>query len=291
MTRQWIPLSLAGLILAAGTAAVSARSTDTKPPTRPERIASINLCADQLVLELADRAQIAGLSRNAQDPQMSAEAVRARGLHILKDSAEQLLVVEPDLIVGMPAHRSTALQVLGAGNYNTLDIQTANSFEEIKESIRQTAHGVGNVGAGEALIAQMERDLAAVPRNGAGKVAAYYQRRGFMTGTGTLIDDIMQRLGLVNLAHVLNKPPLAQVSLEEMVAAQPDYLIVESSTDQIEDQGAEMLHHPALADMPRISIPQAWTVCGTPAYVTAARSIAAQIAKSRGAGAQGTPHR
>jgi iron complex transport system substrate-binding protein len=84
---------------------------------------------------------------------------------------------------------------------------------------------------------------------------------------------------------------LAQVSLEEMVAAQPDYLIVESSTDQIEDQGAEMLHHPALADMPRISIPQAWTVCGTPAYVTAARSIAAQIAKSRGAGAQGTPHR
>ena len=101
---------------------------------------------------------------------------------------------------------------------------------------------------------------------------------------------MMQRLGLVNLARVLNKPPLAQVSLEEMVAAQPDYLIVESSTDQIEDQGSEMLHHPALRGMQRISIPQAWTVCGTPAYVTAARSIATQIAKSRRVTAQNTAH-
>ena len=292
MKRHLLPLSLAALILAAGTAAVSARSSApvTTPPAKPERIASINLCADQLVLRLADHSQIAGLSRNALDPQMSAEAARARGLHILKDSAEQLLVVQPDLVVGMPARRSAALQVLGADNFNTVDLKTANTFGEIQETIRQTAQAVGNVAEGEALITQMDRDLAAVPRNGDGKVAAYYQRRGFMTGTGTLIDDMMQRLGLVNLARVLNKPPLAQVSLEEMVAAQPDYLIVESSTDQIEDQGSEMLHHPALRGMQRISIPQAWTVCGTPAYVTAARSIAMQIAKSRRVTAQNTAH-
>jgi iron complex transport system substrate-binding protein len=63
-----------------------------------------------------------------------------------------------------------------------------------------------------------------------------------------------------------------------MVAAQPDFLIVESATDTITDQGSEMLHHPALKNIPRISIPQAWTVCGSPEYTVAARSIVAQIA-------------
>ena len=63
-----------------------------------------------------------------------------------------------------------------------------------------------------------------------------------------------------------------------MVAAKPDFLIVESATDNASDQGSEMLHHPALRNIPRISIPQAWTVCGSPDYTIAARSIVAQIA-------------
>jgi iron complex transport system substrate-binding protein len=39
------------------------------------------------------------------------------------------------------------------------------------------------------------------------------------------------------------------------------------------------LHHPALRDIPRISIPQAWTVCGSAAYARAARGMAQQIAR------------
>ena len=81
----------------------------------------------------------------------------------------------------------------------------------------------------------------------------------------------------MNLATKLHKPVLAQVSLEEMVAARPDFLIVESATDRVTDQGTEMLHHPALAGIARISVPEAWTVCGAPAYVLAAKRIAEQI--------------
>jgi iron complex transport system substrate-binding protein len=127
----------------------------------------------------------------------------------------------------------------------------------------------------------MNRDLAAVPRGVHGGVAAYYQRRGFLTGTGTLIDDIMRRAGLANLAVKLGKPALSQLSLEELMVAQPDYMIVETATDRITDQGSEMLHHPLLKDIPRLRVPQAWTVCGGPAYVDAVRSLAAQITPSK----------
>jgi iron complex transport system substrate-binding protein len=47
---------------------------------RPQQVASLNLCTDQLLLALADRAQIASLSRLARDPPVSFLAGQAEGL-------------------------------------------------------------------------------------------------------------------------------------------------------------------------------------------------------------------
>jgi iron complex transport system substrate-binding protein len=276
------PLAVAALLGGAGLLWAASPVPPAKVSEVPQRIVSINVCADQLVLALADRSQISGLTHNATDPEMSGEAMKARGLPLLSNSAEQILAIEPDLIVGMPASRSAALAALPSQTYPLLDLATANTLDEIYTSIRQTAVAVGHPARGDALIARMQGELAGLPKPGKGRVAAYYQRRGYMTGTGTLIDELMTRVGLVNLAGKLGKPPLSQLSLEEMVAAQPDYLIVESATDKVTDQGSEMLHHPALKDIPRISVPQAWTVCGSPAYTEAARSMAVQIAALEG---------
>jgi iron complex transport system substrate-binding protein len=278
-------LLAAALLGGAGMLWAASPAPPAKAPAVPQRIVSINLCADQLVLALADREQIAGLTKNATDIEMSGEAAKAAGIPLLSNSAEQILAIEPDLIVGMPASRSAALRALPEQSYPLLDLATANTLDEIYTSIRQTAVAVGHPERGDALIARMQGELAGLPKPGKGRVAAYYQRRGYMTGTGTLIDELMTRVGLVNLAGKLGKPPLSQLSIEEMVAAEPDFLIVESATDTVTDQGSEMLHHPALKDIPRISVPQAWTVCGSPAYTQAARSMAAQIAKLEGKGA------
>jgi iron complex transport system substrate-binding protein len=275
-------LTLAALLGGAGLLWATSPATPAKTPAVPQRIVSINLCADQLVLALADRGQIAGLTKNATDREMSGEAGKALGIPLLSNSAEQILAIEPDLVVGMPASRSAALAALPEQTYPLLDLETANTIDEIYTSIRETAAAVGHPARGDALIARMQGELAGLPKPGKGRVAAYYQRRGYMTGTGTLIDELMTRVGLVNLAGKLGKPPLSQLSLEEMVAAEPDFLIVESATDKVTDQGSKMLHHPALKDIPRISIPQAWTVCGSPAYTQAARSMAAQIARIDG---------
>lgn len=271
--------AFATALLLAGAAAPAV----SRPSPRPQRIVSLNLCADQLVLALADRSQIAGLTRNANNAEMSAEAARARGLRILGTSAEEILEIRPDLVIGMPARRHMAISAIKEQRYSMVDLKPAESLQDIFASIRKVAATVGHPERGELLIAQMQRDLARISRVGEGKVAVYYQRRGYMTGTGTLIDDLMRRVGLVNLAGQLGKPILSQVSLEEMVAARPDFIIVESATERVTDLGTEMLHHPALRNVARISIPQAWTVCGAPAYVAAARSIADQVARHRGA--------
>lgn len=271
--------TIAALSLALGSATLWSATTHPGNLTapRPRRVVSLNLCADQLLVALADRDQIAGLTHNARDRQMSAVAAATRGLPILDGSAEQILATNPDLVIGMPARRNPAIAILKAQHYPAVDLKSADSYADIVASIRTVAQAIGHAERGEAMIARMDRELAALPRAARPKVAAYYQRRGYMTGTGTLVDDLMTRAGLRNLAAELGQPAIAQISLEEMVAARPDYLIVESATDRITDQGTEMLHHPALRNIPRISLPQAWTVCGGPAYVQAARALSQAV--------------
>lgn len=268
--RHVFPLiALTTLVLPTSTAAA---------PSLPRRIVSLNLCADQYLIALADPSQIAALTRFARDPDMSAVAAQASSMPSSRGSAEDVLMLRPDLVIASPFRRKTIADVLGHQHIATLDLPPADSYAAILAQVRQVAAAVGHPDRGERLIRRMDTALARIPPAvGRGRVAAYYQRRGFLTGKGTLIDDLMQRLGLTNLATRLDKPALSQLSLEQMALARPDYLVVESATDRVTDQGTEMLHHPVLARIKRLRIPEAWTVCGGPAYVRAARSLAAQL--------------
>ena len=268
-------------LLAGGVVYGAASRPAAQVSQRPHRIVSLNLCADQLLVALADRDQIAGLTRYASDPDMSAVAAEARRLPVFGGSAEEVMAANPDLVVGMPARRNPAIAVLKGQHYPSLDLKSAKTYDEILASIRDVARAVGHPERGEAMIARMNAELAGLPKVRGGKVAAYYQRRGYLTGTGTLVDDLMTRVGLVNLAGKLGKPSLSQMSLEEMALARPDFIVMDSATQKVEDQGTEMIHHPILQDIPRIAIPQAWTVCGGPAYVKAARVLAGQVERQR----------
>ena len=136
---------------------------------RPQRIVSLNLCADQLLVALADRDQIAGLTHNAADRQMSAVAAVTKGLPILDGSAEQILATNPDLVIGMPARRNPAIAILKAQHYPAVDLKSADSYADIVASIRTVAQAIGHADRGEAMIARMDRELAALPRNRGGK--------------------------------------------------------------------------------------------------------------------------
>lgn len=247
-------------------------------PFQPRRIVSLNLCADQYLLALADRRQIVALTQFVHDPEMSAGMGAARGIKTTRGSAEDVLALRPDLIVAAPGQRSATMGQLRGRRIATLDLPPAESDAEIVAQVRAVAASVGHPARGEALIAKMNAALARVPHDaGRGAVAAYYQRRGFLTGTGTLVDELMARVGLRNLAAELHKPSLARVGLEEIARARPDYLIVETGSERTSDLGTEMLQHPLLKPIRRLRLPQAWTVCGGPSYVRAAQSLAAQL--------------
>jgi iron complex transport system substrate-binding protein len=248
----------------------------------PRRIVSLNLCADQYLIALADPGQIVGLSQFAQDPSLSYYAARAHAFPTASRSAERILLLRPDLVVGAPFRQREALVSLKERGVRMLDVPKEDDLPGIEKTITTIAEAVGHPERGQALIASIRARVARISSQpGRGRVAAYYQRQGFLTGTGTLVDDMMGRLGLVNLARRLKLPPLSRLSLEQMALARPDFLVMESATARVSDQGTEMLHHPLLdrvvSPSHRLYIPQALTVCGGPSYPQALEILAERL--------------
>ncbi len=255
------------------------------PPPRsvaPRRVVSLNMCADQLLVALADPGQIAALTEWARDPDLSSVAVQARAFAFTHRTAEEVMALHPDLVIGAPFRTKTVLAPLKANGVRMVELPKGEGVEGIAASITTIADAVGHPERGRAMIARMHRDLARIgPPPGRGRVAAYYQRNGFLTGTGTRVDDMMRRVGLVNLAGKLGRPALSRLSLEEMALARPDFLVMEDGTRVVADRGTAALHHPILdAAVPpsrRFYIPQSLTVCGTPGFAKAVAILAAQV--------------
>jgi len=240
----------------------------------PRRVASLNLCADQFLVALADPGQIAGLTRLSHMANMSPIASQAARFPTIGSSAEALLVARPDLLLtGWPGQAGAAIRA-GLGT-RIVTVPPANSYADIVAQIRLVADAVGHKERGEALIRRMEAQLAAIPRTGHGRVAADYQRRGYLSGAGTLMDDMMQRVGLVNLATKLGLPPLANLPLEQFVAHRPDFLITGNGLAR--DLGSQMLDHPAIAGIKRLLLPGALVDCGGPSYPQAVRLLSDQL--------------
>lgn len=250
----------------------------------PRRIVSLSLCADQYLLLLADRSQIVALNRFSHDPAMSWGVERAKDFPAIRGTAEEMLTLRPDLVFASGFGTPAARAVLKSRNVPIIDLPWNNSLESIERTTREVAAAVGHPERGEALVAVMRRRLAAFgPGPGGGRIAAFYQRRGFLTGQGTLVDDMMQRAGLANLARRLDRPMLSHLSIEEMAIARPDFLIVENDS-RVRDKGTEMLQHPLLARViapsRRIFIPEALTTCGGPSYPDAVARLISGIRRA-----------
>ncbi|MDO9490377.1 MAG: ABC transporter substrate-binding protein, partial [Sphingomonadaceae bacterium] len=65
----------------------------------PQRVASLNLCTDELVLLLADKAQLASVTKLGADARETRLAHRAAGLHRNNGRMESVAGLVPDLVI------------------------------------------------------------------------------------------------------------------------------------------------------------------------------------------------
>lgn len=256
------------------------------PVSARPRVVSINLCADQLLVPLADPGQILGLSPYARDKLRSGVAAEAARFPALSGTAEEVLALRPDLVLAGRFTKRATRELLRAHGVRLVELDAARSLDEAKAQLRQVAGLLGHPERAEAAIARIE---AATARARAAAVTRLtvlpLQRRGWVAGGGTLLGSMLQ---VVGLTPAMNGRGLGRfATLEEIIAMKPDLLVVSEAGERAEDQGAAMLLHPALAQRypgeKRIVLPDSLNLfCGGPGLAEALDTLAAEIGRAAG---------
>ncbi len=272
--------SLVKLVLLAG-ASLGLYSNALAGP----RVASLNLCADQYILALAQPEQILSLSPDAHDLVLSHAALKARHFPITNGSAEAIAAYGPDIVFANPYGRDGTKSLLQGLGITVIELEVAQDFEAIKRQTRIVARALEQTARGEALIADMSRRLSLSRASTPRPVAVNLQRRGFIAGAGTLIDAAMTAAGFDNLARQISGDAVRQVSLEELLIHKPDFIVLNQTLTKAEDWGTILLEHPALTALyppsKRLVLESHYTVCGGPAFPDAVDRLRSQLNAQR----------
>ena len=231
-----------------------------------ERVVSLNLCTDQMLVLLAPE-KVAALSPLARDPALSFVAPQAANLPIVRASAEAVLRLKPDLILAAPFGAQTTLALLQQERVPLLRIALPQDFAGIRQMTRLLAPALDVPQRGEALIAAMDAELAALPHPDHAERALVWEPRGLTAGPGTLMDAVLHAAGLSNASDG------RRVSLEALLRQPPDLLVVPAAPEY-PSLATSLLEHPALAGLPSRTIPPALTICAGPFSAEAAALLA-----------------
>lgn len=238
--RRFRSLLLSGVITACVLVDAGASS--------PQRIVSINICGDLLALSLAPRARIASVTFLAADPIMSPIADRTGGIALNYGKAEEVLALDPDLVLaGRYTARATVhlLQRLG---YPVLEFDIAQSLDDARSQIRAAAEAMGVRQAGENMIATLDRSIASA-RAGAERdrpLAVVYGPNGYSLGPRSLSGSLIEVVGFENLATRAGIVSVGHLPLELLLLAGPDVLIAEAEHGHAPAMATQILAHPAM---------------------------------------------
>lgn len=254
--------------------------------TRPDRIVSLNLCADQYLLTLADPSQIRALTHYAQDPTMSFMAEEAKAFPMTTGDAEAVISLKPDLIITNPYQQQQTQALISRFDFPTIAMPVALDLNGMIEQIQMIATAIGYPERGDALIeemtstlAQIDQATAQIPKSQRPTII-HYQRRGFVTGTQTLLNEIMDRAAVNNLASQLNHKSIGKISMERILLENPDYLLTSVKTENARDIGTQLLNHPALSKFSadrRLYLSRAEIICEGPSFPHAIKSLYEQV--------------
>ena len=239
-------------------------------------VASINVCADQHVLALADAKQILTVSWLAADPEESLFAREAKR-HVLNyGTAEELLKFAPDVVLAGTYTSPFTRAMLRRLGYEVVELAPEASVADIERNVRLVAEVVGHEERGERLVAKLRADVRALEANRPEtELAAVIVRPGgFTVGADSLANELLALAGLRNVAAEQGLDRWGSLSMEALLRSSPEVVVLTGYRSEQPSLANAVLEHPALARLGAarrtVTVPPAFFSCGLPASLAAA---------------------
>ncbi|MEX1107634.1 MAG: ABC transporter substrate-binding protein [Dongiaceae bacterium] len=247
---------------------------------KPARIVSLNLCIDGLLLDLAERDRIAAVTYLSFKPAYSLRAAEFEGLTAVYGLAEEVLALEPDLVLTGPFSPGNTTRILEKLGYRVVELPVANSIAEMRALIVDVAALIGEEEAGAAMLASIDRRLAALPPPPAEPLrAVLYGANGLTAGADTLAEDVLRRAGFSSMTAEAGISGWRWIDLETLLTTRPDVLVMNRADDGPPSVGRAVLSHPALARFAEtrtiVTLPESQWECAGPATIATLEQLAA----------------
>lgn len=247
----------------------------------PRRIVSLDYCADQFVLALADREQIAALSIGSlRDDSYYRD--RAHGIRQTRGTLEEVLALRPDLIVRNWGGPWDAAQVYGRFGVPVLQVGDTADFTAARADLLNVASTLGHPARGAALARDLDQRLARLASHRSNAPVMYLSGGGAVAGRGTMLDAIITAAGGRNIR---SEEGWQVLPLERMVQTPPALIALgffDTSRDRVNAWSPS--RHPALrralTRTPTIALPPAPIACQAWYAIDAAETIAAALNRS-----------
>jgi len=250
------------------------------------RVVSLDYCADQYVLALADRAQILAVSPEA-GAEYSYMAAHAEGLPRARPTAEAALVLAPDLVVRQWGGGFGAPEVLARFGLTVAQVGDDATLAGARSSLLAIGEALGQSARARALVADLDRRLAALdPPPSVRPRALYVTAGGMSSGAGTFVDAILTAAGVDNRAAEGGRRGWVPVDLESLALDPPD-LFVTAFFDKRErhvDNWSPSRHaflRGLLASRPTVHLPSRVVACSAWFVIDAIEAIAAARSAAR----------
>ena len=217
----------------------------------PQRIVSQTLATDEILFAIVDPIRIVGVSTLAVDPTYSnvVVAARARGAPPIR-SAEDVIALRPDLIFVASYSRAEIVELLRASGAPVYRFGAFDSIADVLENIRRTGRAVGADAEAARLVADVERRLAQFrdrPRPPGRPRVLSFTPSGQSAGAKTTFDDIVRHAGGINVAAERGFSGFPRLSVEQVLAWDPDVIVTGAGPGQAAGVKAALLANPGIA--------------------------------------------
>lgn len=246
----------------------------------PQRVVSLDYCADQYVLALADRDQIAALSRGSQRDD-SYYRTRAVGLRQTRGTLEEVLALHPDLVIRNWGGPWDAEAVYARFGVPVLQVGDATDFTRARADLLNASRELGHPERGASIARDLDLRLArlrtSAPRQR--PPVMYLSGGGAVAGPGVMMDAVISASGGRNIRTGTSWTVLP---LERLIRTPPALIALgffDSGRDRVNAWSPS--RHPALrralAHARTVSLPPATVSCEAWYAIDAAERIAAAL--------------
>jgi iron complex transport system substrate-binding protein len=208
-----------------------------------QRIVSIALSADEILIDLVPPERLVGITKFVDDPGTSPASARAPKTAVrVTGEPEALLALRPDIMFASAYTRPEALSLMTGAGIPVIGSGAHATFDDVLGAVTMIGDAVGEPEKARAVVADARRRIEAVTsRPPAPPVRALIWDGGFTYGRATLEDEILRLAGAVNVAKEAGLEGPTSLTEEAAVALDPEIILVPVESEEAATKNRDLL--------------------------------------------------